>query len=193
MGCGQTKVADSLAHKSEMSIKIKSADISEEFLGGKISTSFTSDRTSKTEITNFDDLNYLKQTQSARIESLTIFYSTLINGLEVSYYIEDNLKTLTHSKVSGKKLRIDFFLNEAIASINCTYSAKGIHSIRIETTEPRTLEAVGSTGKGSSCQQVTLQKERVIIGFKGSYGKNLKSLYCYLVSTDFQFEGQPLT
>jgi len=175
MGCGQTKVVESLANKTDISPTKVVRDLTVEYLGGLLMPQNPASQadTVGSSYTYFDDLDALKQARSMRIECLTIFYSQYINGLEVSYYIEDVLKTITHSRMSGKKARVDFFVNEAIASMHCTYSEKGIHSIRIVTTDGRKVEALGSIGQGVSSEEASVSKEREIVGFRGAFGKHL--------------------
>jgi hypothetical protein len=190
MGCGQTKVSNSLATKVNPIPPLTAAQISEQYLGG-LYASTTRQSGSGAEVSSFDDLELLKRV--TRLESLTVFYAQLVNGLEVCYDVDDNLKTVTHAAVSGKKARIDFFINEGIASIRCTYSEGGIHSLEITSTEGRKINAVGSLGEGANSEEASKDNSTDIVGFKGVYSKHLLLLSCYLSQMDSSSRLQPAT
>jgi hypothetical protein len=182
MGCGQTKVTNSLSSKVHQ-IPFTAAEISEQYLGGLLaSDSVTKHAGSDAQVTSFDDLELLRRV--SRLEALTVFYSQFVNGLEVSYYVDDSLRSLTHAAVSGRKARIDFFVNEGIASIRCTYSEGGIHSLEVTSTEGRKLTAVGSLGEGAHSEETSKSNSTGIVGFKGAYSKHLLLLSCYLALMD---------
>lgn len=188
MGCGRTKVADSHISRSTLSKTIR--EVSVEYLGGAqipvklTSESFVSDNGTL----YFDDVEYLKQTQAARLESLTVYFSDYINGIEVSYYIDTLLKTLTHATTSGKKARIDFFASEAIATIGCSYDDRGLRSIKITSTDGRKLEAVGKLGVGTQTKEIRMTPDKDIVGFLGAVNSHLVSLFVYLVRADTSAE-----
>lgn len=162
------------------------SEVTEEFLGGLPITLNPNGEALYIEngIIYFDDIVYLKQTRSARVESFTVYYSEYINGIEISYYIGSVLKTLCHATTAGKKARIDFFLSEAIAEIACTYGETGLHSLSLMTTDGRSLEAVGSVGLGRLQREVKMTESMDIVGFYGAINSHLVSLTVYLVKAE---------
>jgi hypothetical protein len=185
MGCGQTKVVSPITTAVQQPPAKVISDVSVEFLGGLGSPRRLGEEATKTEggVTYFDDEVYLKQS-SSRLEAMTVFYSQYINGVEVSYYIGNTLKTLCHAHTSGKKSRIDFFLNEGIESISCTYGELGVHSFKLMTTDSRKIEACGSQGLGSQTKTISRTTDKDILGFFGAYNSHLLSWFVYLVQTE---------
>ena len=129
----------------------------------------------------FNDREFIKQCQIIHLNQITVFIGKYITGIEISYFIDGNLKIAKHcSNPNGSKMIMPIQVTDSIICCEITYQNDKIHSIKFRTLENRVLDAVCTSGLGKEKANVNLmQDRRAIVAFKGFFGEYLYALSCY--------------
>ena len=72
------------------------------------------------------------------------------------------------TKRQTEEIKIDDF--EHIETIECTYSDRGVHSLKIKTNTGQQIQVEGSAGQGQYRREIRLRSHnKAVIGFRGTF------------------------
>lgn len=180
MGCGQVK-SKPLYHNNVEYIHLFGDNVED-----KPKHFIPKDKLQKDQAATFDDSLFFAKADAFHLDRIEIFMvDGYVQGIGVTYTL-DGIKMSKINK--GKKMpstsyELDMGENEHIEFIQFQYTTEGVREIMIKTSEGNMLvmdEETGNDGGDCYIRDFNLADNgEALIGFKGKYGRIIKSLGFY--------------